>query len=35
MIENIFGQISLIAFFGALSFGVWCVIEEFKTMKGH
>jgi hypothetical protein len=33
MIENIFGQISLIAFFGALSFGFYCVIEEIKSMR--
>lgn len=33
MIENVFGQISLIAFFSVLAFGVYCAIEEFKLLR--
>ena len=33
MIENIFGQIALIAFTGALGFGLYCVYEEAKNMR--
>jgi len=32
MIENLFGQISLIVFGGVLCFGIWCTIEEIKKM---
>jgi len=32
MIENIFGQIALVSFFGALSFGIWCTYEEAKIL---
>jgi len=32
MIENIFGQIALIAFFGVLGFGLYCAYEEAKDL---
>jgi len=32
MIDNLFGQISLIVFGGVLCFGVWCTIEEAKEI---